>query len=166
MRRCARANDAAILYFSRRYDRAIEQCPAVLEMEPNFPRCHVGLIAYVEKGSLEEAVADPEKWRKVDDTPWIWSWQAYVYGHADQEERARRLLKKLQQLKGKREMDPAAILFAHIGMGDREQSFAWLENAYSQHSSGLTTLKVEPIYDPLRGDPRFQELLRRVRLAE
>jgi Flp pilus assembly protein TadD len=135
-------------------------------MEPNFPRCHVGLIAYVEKGSLEEAVADPEKWRKVDDTPWIWSWQAYVYGRAGQEERARRLLKKLQQLKGKREMDPAAILFAHIGMGDREQSFAWLENAYSQHSSGLTTLKVEPIYDPLRGDPRFQELLRRVRLAE
>jgi hypothetical protein len=63
-------------------------------------------------------------------------------------------------------MDPAAILFAYIGMGDREQSFAWLEKAYLQHSSVLTTLKVEPIYDPLRGDPRFQELLRRVRLAE
>jgi hypothetical protein len=63
-------------------------------------------------------------------------------------------------------MDPAAILRAHIGMGDKDQSFAWLEKAYSQHSNALTTLKVDPIYDPLRGDPRFQELMRRVGLAQ
>jgi Flp pilus assembly protein TadD len=74
-------------------------------------------------------------------------WQAYVYGRAGQEEQARRALKKLQQLKGKREMDPAAILFAYIGMGDREQSFAWLEKACLQHSlrSSRSTIHCEVI---------------------
>lgn len=51
-------------------------------------------------------------------------------------------------------------------MGEKDQAFAWLEKAYSQHSNALTKLKVEPAYDPLRGDPRFQDLLRRVRLAQ
>jgi hypothetical protein len=51
-------------------------------------------------------------------------------------------------------------------MGNKDEALAWLEKAYSQHSNVLTTLKVEPAFDPLRSDPRFQDLLRRVGLAD
>jgi hypothetical protein len=118
------------------------------------------VFAYVQKRMFAEALAD------IGNGPWIWSERAYVYGRSGQQVPARRALGKLEELNRRQRMDPAAILRAHIGMGDKDQSFAWLEKAYSQHSNALTTLKVDPIYDPLRGDPRFQELMRRVGLAQ
>jgi hypothetical protein len=63
-------------------------------------------------------------------------------------------------------MDPMVIASAYVGMGDSDQAIAWLEKAYAQHSNGLTVLAVDPAYDPLRGDPRFQDLLRRVGLTQ
>jgi hypothetical protein len=57
------------------------------------------------------------------------------------------------------------MMGAYVGMGKREESFDWLEKAYEDHSNSLTGLKVNPAYDWLRPDPRFQELMRRVRLA-
>jgi len=66
----------------------------------------------------------------------------------------------------RQEVDASAIIWAYIGMDNKDQSFAWLEKAYSQHSNILTTLKVEPGVDPLRDDPRFHDLLRRVGLDQ
>jgi hypothetical protein len=63
-------------------------------------------------------------------------------------------------------MDPAPMLYAYLGTDDREQIFNWFEKAYAEHSNVLTTLKVNPVYDPLRSDPRFKELERRVGLTE
>ena len=57
------------------------------------------------------------------------------------------------------------MLFRSAGIGDKEQALAWLERAYDQHSNILTTLKVDPAFDSLRSEPRFQEVLRRVHLA-
>jgi len=55
---------------------------------------------------------------------------------------------------------------AYAGMKDREQTIAWLEKAYTQHSPELVSLKVDPRFDDVRGEPRFQDLLRRVGLAQ
>jgi TolB-like protein/DNA-binding winged helix-turn-helix (wHTH) protein/Flp pilus assembly protein TadD len=159
-------DNGAILYFSRQYDRAIEQFRAVLDMEPNFPRAHLLVFAYVQKGLFPDALADIEKWRRIDDAPGIWSVQAYVYGRSGQRVEARRALEKLQQLNRRQRMDPAAIALAYVGMDNKDEAFAWLQKTYSEHSNALTALKVDPIYDPLRSDPRFQELLRRVGLAQ
>jgi hypothetical protein len=63
-------------------------------------------------------------------------------------------------------LDPATFIRPSIGMGNKEQAFVWLEKAYAQHSNAMARLKVDPLYDPLRGDPRFQDLLRRVGLAQ
>jgi TolB-like protein/Flp pilus assembly protein TadD len=158
-------DNGAILYFSRQYDRAIEQFRAVLDMEPNFPRAHLLVFAYAQKGLFADALGDIEKWRRIDDAPGIWYIEAYVYGRSGQQVAARRALEKLQQLNRRRQMDPAAIALAYVGMDNKDQAFAWLQKAYSEHSNVLTALKVDPIYDPLRSDPRFQELLRHVGLA-
>jgi uncharacterized OB-fold protein len=61
--------------------------------------------------------------------------------------------------------DPATFVVAYIGLDRKDRAFSWVEKAYAQHSNAMTGLKVDPIYDPLRGDPRFQQLLHRVGLA-
>jgi len=150
---------------TRQYDRAIEQFRAVLDMEPNFPRAHLLVFAYAQKGLFADALADIEKWRRIDKGPWTWAIAAYVYGRSGNQEEARRTLEKLKQLNQRRQMDPAAIVLVYVGMNSKEEAFNWFEKAYSEHSNALLTLKVGPIYDPLRSDPRFQDLLRRLGLA-
>lgn len=160
-----KADNGAILYFSRHYDAAIEQFHAVLDMEPNFPRAGLLTYAYIEKGSFAEALAELERWPPPPNNgPWSWAVHAYVYGRTGEQKKARRSLEKLEDWSRRQPMDPAAIVWAYAGIGDKEQTLAWLEKAYSQHSNALTSLKVEPGYDPLRTDPRFQNLLRRVGL--
>jgi TolB-like protein/DNA-binding winged helix-turn-helix (wHTH) protein/Flp pilus assembly protein TadD len=159
-------DNGAILYYSRQYDRAITQFRAVREMDPNFARTDFIELAYAQKGLFAEALTDIEKIRQPhDDRPWILSELAYVYGRSGQQAPAQRALEKLLELNRRQQVDAAAILWAYIGMGNKEQAFAYLEKAYAQHSNTLTTLKVEPRFDPLRSDPRFQDLLRRVGLS-
>jgi hypothetical protein len=90
---------------------------------------------------------------------------AYIYGRAGQLERARREAEKLEKL-SQHEQVMMTMLWAHLGVGDKEEALADLEKAYSQHYGFLITIKVEPALDPLRSDPRFQELLRRVGLSD
>jgi TolB-like protein/DNA-binding winged helix-turn-helix (wHTH) protein/Tfp pilus assembly protein PilF len=155
-----------ILYLSRDYDRAVAQVRGVLEMEPNFLQAHYILVfSLVQKGLFADALADVEKWRGSDETPWSLMMQAYVHGRAGQHVQARRAVEKLEQLQRHRPLDPAPLLLAHIGLGNKEAAFTWLDQAYSEHSTALPSLKVNPIYDPLRDDPRFQGLMRRIGLV-
>jgi hypothetical protein len=75
-------------------------------------------------------------------------------------------LEKLEKLSRHEQVDPITMLWAHLGMGDKEEALADLDKAYAGHFGILTTLKVEPAFDPLRSDPRFQDLLRRVGLTQ
>jgi TolB-like protein/DNA-binding winged helix-turn-helix (wHTH) protein len=159
------ADYAALLYFSRQYDRSIEEFRRVLEMEPNFPRAYIVIFPLVEKGYFTEALADVDKWKRVVDSPWPWAVQAYVYARSGQMAQARLSLEKLQHMDQRQFQDPAAILMAHVGMDNRDETFAWLQKCYDARSP-LTTLKVDPMYDPLRSDPRFQTFLHDVRLAQ
>jgi TolB-like protein/Tfp pilus assembly protein PilF len=161
------SDQGVILYYSRQYDRAIEQFRAVLDMDPGFSRAGMMTQAYVEKGLFKDALAFIESRRRLaDDGPWTWATLAYVYGRAGQPVQAHRALVKLEELNRHQQLDPGPFLGAYLGMGDKELAFAWLEKAYLQHSNVLAALKVEPCYDFLRGDPRFLDLMRRVGLAQ
>jgi serine/threonine-protein kinase len=126
---------------------------------------YILVFSLVEKGSFADALIDIEHWRRSDETPWNLMMQAYVYGRSGQPVQARQALGKLEQLNRQRPMDPAPILLAQLGLGNKEAAFACLEKAYSEHSTALPSLKVNPIYDPLRDDPRFDVLMRRIGLA-
>jgi TolB-like protein/Tfp pilus assembly protein PilF len=155
----------AFLYFARRYDSAIEQLNTVLEMEPNFPRAHMVAYAYAQKGEYDSALLDLQRWRGLESSPWIPAMKAYVYGRSGQHAQGREALHELEVLSRNHEVDPLLIAVAKIGMGDKDSAFVWLEKAYLQRSSGLNALKVDPLYDPLRSDPRFASLLQRVGLT-
>jgi len=161
------ADNGATLYYSRQYDRAIAQFRAVREMDPNFSRTGLIRSAYEQKGLYNVVLEEIEKWRRTyGDQPWTWSELAYVYGRSGQQAEAEHALQKLLQLDQRQPVDPAAIVWAYLGVGNKDQAFAYLEKAYQQHSSTVATLKVEPGFDPLRSDLRYQELLRRIRLAQ
>ena len=146
------------MYFLRQYDPAIEQLRTVLEMEPNFPRAHVLAFAYVQQGKFAEAIADVERWRQVDDRPWTWAALAYVYGRAGRAGDAQAAIAKLQQVNRGRRVDPGPFCIAYIG-NDNEQALGWLVKARAQHAQILTTLKVDPVFDPLRGRCAFSRTL-------
>jgi len=160
------ADDGAILYFSRQYDRAIKQLRAVLDMEPNFPRAHIVIGAYIEEGRFAEALADIKSWRRFEDSPWARAMEVYVCARSGNEVDAENGLKQLQLMNQRQAIDPIDLVFAYVGLNDKNHALAWLQRACSQHSPGLTALKVDPLYDPLRSDPRFHAALRRVGLAE
>jgi len=159
------SDNAAILLYARQYDRAIAQFNAVREMDPNFPRGLLIYAAYLHKGMFAEAQTVVEN-KFAANSPWQLANLAYIYGRTGKRAPAERELRELLDINGRQPVDPMVIVLAYIGMGDNDQAIAWLEKGYAAHSNGLTSIKVDPLYDPLRGDPRFQDLLRRVGLAQ
>jgi TolB-like protein/DNA-binding winged helix-turn-helix (wHTH) protein/Flp pilus assembly protein TadD len=160
-------DQGATLYFSRQYDRAIAQFLAVREMDPDFPHSTMIVHAYEQKGMFAEVLGEIEKNRRsTGDAPWLCSAEAYAYGRMGQAERARAALAKLEEWNRRQPVDAAAFVGPYIALGDKDRAFFWLEKAYAQHSNAMTWLKVGPMFDPLRSDPRFQDLLRRVGLAQ
>ena len=161
------ADNGAILYFSRQYDRAISRFQGVLDVDPSSARAHLIIAAYVQQGRFEDALANLDRWRQVSDGPWIWAWQAYVCGRAGDAVRAKRALQKLRKTSRTWGVDRARFFgVAYAGLNDNDKWLAWLQEAYRQHTNVPTSLKVDPLYDPLRNDPRFQDLLRRAGFGE
>ena len=156
-----------LLYYARDYDRAIEQFRVVLEMDPDFTHAHMIQNAYAAKGMYKEAIADIENGKRGAGLgPWYWSAKARVYGQWGHQAQAHQALQALEEMNKRHPVDPAPLAWAHMGMGHREDALRWLEKAYDQHSSGIITLKVEPIYDPVRSDPRFIEIMRKMQFPE
>ena len=161
-------DSASGLYFAREYDRAIAQFRSVLDMEPNFSHAHMLFSAYVQEGKFTEALDDVRTWdrEKDSDLVWVRASQAYIYGRAGQPAKARRLLEELIQSTRRHAVGPMIFVAPYVGLGDNDEAFVWLEKSVAAHSPGLIALKVDPIYDPLRRDPRFQDLLRRIGLTQ
>ncbi len=157
-----------ILYFSRQYDQAIEAYRKALEMQPNFSvaRWRLG-EAYEQKGMVEEAIAEYQQTLSVSKNPTIEVWLGHAYAVSGKKDKAQKILAELQK-RHKREPNwfyEIALIYA--GLGEREQAFAWLEKAYeNKEEASLALLKVEPMLDSLRSEPRFNELLKRLGLAE
>ena len=157
-------DNGAIYYFARQYDRAIERFQGVLDVDPSFGRAHMIIGAYVQQGRYKEALAVIDQWRRADrDGPWIYDWEIYVYGRMGDSVRARQLLQQLEKSTRRSRPDQApvfTIIDAYAGVGDKEKLLASLQKLYGQHTNLPTTYKVDPMYDILHNDPRFQEMLR------
>jgi len=160
------ADNGVILYSSRQYDRSIEKFRTAREMEPSFPRAQFLIAPYAEKGMFAEALADLEAERSRMDLRSYWVLQAYINGRAGRRAEAQRALRTFERLTRNQPVDAYLFVWAYLGTGDNDKVFAWLEKGFAQRSNALIALKAFPYYDPLRGDPRFQDLLRRVGLAE
>ncbi len=156
-----------ILFFMRQYDRAIDQFRRTLELDPNYVTAHEELgDAYEQKGMQREAVAEWGKALTLRGAGEQASSLERTYAASGFEMVVRALaqeqLAKLNERMKRGEYVPASdYVTAYTRLGDKEQAFAWLNKAVQERNGFLFVVKVNPIYDKLRGDPRFQELLRR-----
>ncbi len=159
------STDLADVYrFARQPDRAIEQYHKTLEIDPNFWLGHVlGGLAYRDKGDFQAAIESIEKARKIDDRePLALAALGTVYGAAGRRAEAQRVAGELLARSKTTYVSPwfLALVWARL---DQNRAFEWLEKAYEERF-WMNFLKSETALDPLRADPRFQELLRRVGL--
>ena len=160
------SDDCAILYYARRYDRAVQECQSVLQMEPGFGRALFLLTgAYVQLGRFADALnllSSPA----LSRDPWIWGNRAYIYGRSGRLAQARQAMETMQITNRRLQLDLGPTLAVdYAATGDKDQSFVWLQKCFEEHAPP-PDIKVNPAYDPLHGDPRFQEMLRRIGLAQ
>jgi TolB-like protein/DNA-binding winged helix-turn-helix (wHTH) protein/Tfp pilus assembly protein PilF len=153
---------------ARRYEEAGEQLRRVIAMDPNHYQAHwfLGHI-YAYNGQLDEAVAASEKAVSLSGrAPSALGMLGLVYGLSGRKGEATKILKELLEINERRYVTPAAVAYVYIGLGDKDRAFVWLEKAYQERSNYIAWLKVNPIVDSLRPDPRFADLVRRVGLSQ
>lgn len=154
--------------FARQYDQAIEQGRKTVELDANVPLAHYILgQAYEQRSMYEEAIAEFQKAISLSEAnPEMLMGLGYAYAVAGKKGEGRRLLDKLAALSKQRYVSPFYMAVMYLGLGDKEGALRWLEKAYEERSAELAYLHVEPWFDPLRTDPRFQDLLRRMNFAK
>jgi DNA-binding winged helix-turn-helix (wHTH) protein/TolB-like protein/Tfp pilus assembly protein PilF len=154
-----------ILYLAGRQDEAIEQCQKLLEIDPTFfpARRYLGL-AYEEKGLYDKAVAEFQRAKQLSGSPLIVALLGHAYAVSGKHGEAKQVLAELREIEAYRYVSPYTVAAIHAGLGDRDEAFRWLERAYEERDIWLMNLKVDPALRPLRTDPRFKDLSRRVGL--
>jgi TolB-like protein/DNA-binding winged helix-turn-helix (wHTH) protein/Flp pilus assembly protein TadD len=154
------------LFNAHRYDEAIREFRNALAARPDdeFPLAPLGWALFYNH-QAEEAIRVWEKAAAVTDrSPGIISTLIWAYARTGRRADALRLLGELKKRQQAGYVPAGAFVTAYLGLGDNNQAFAWLERAYQEQSNILIYSKVFPPYDSLRGDPRFQDLVRRVGL--
>jgi eukaryotic-like serine/threonine-protein kinase len=169
-----RPGELAFGYFlARQYDDAIAMYRKDLEKRPDNAHAHIQLgEAYVAKGMLEEGVGETQAGinldATLDKTPERWDrypMLAYAYAAAGRRDEALKVLGEQQRLAKQRYVSPYNFTIIYTGLGDKDEAFAWLAKAIEERSQLLSHLKSRPMFDPLRSDPRYAELLRKMNLA-
>ena len=153
-------------YFARDYKRAVEQYLSAIELDPGFVRVYWFLgQSYVQLGMFEEALGAYQKALRLSDHPLTLSFLGHAYGLCGRRDEALAVLARLSEMARERYVSPYFIALVHIGLGDKDQAFAWLDKVLAERFWVLSFLKIDATFDPLRSDPRYEALERRVEAA-
>ncbi len=152
---------AMYFYNARRYDESVSECHKALAFSPE------SVFAKWQLGTTLTAM------RKYDDAIQVFlsrkvptantNWMlGDAYGKSGRMREAREILNFLLEKRKNKYLWPTIIAVVYSGMGDKDHAFEWLETAYKEHEYWLPKLRVDPMFDPLRSDPRFAELVKRM----
>jgi serine/threonine protein kinase/tetratricopeptide (TPR) repeat protein len=153
-------------YWAGQYDRALGELGHTAELNRNFflTRLYLG-FAQAGKGRFDLAIAEAEAARRLEpNDPSPVTLYGYACARAGRRAEALQALEDLRTMSEKRFVSALMVAPIHVGLGDRDKAFEFLEKAYEERSGRLVYLGVERAFDPLRSDRRFQDLLRRLRL--
>jgi TolB-like protein/DNA-binding winged helix-turn-helix (wHTH) protein/Tfp pilus assembly protein PilF len=156
-----------ILYDSRQFDKAVKQSQSVLELDPNFDHARALIIpSYFQLGRSDEAVDLINRWADREQGPWTLAWKVAVYSRSGYAEEARRAVAKLEQISRLRTDRTPTLLLGYLNAGEKDRAIELLQRAYSEHSNVIVQIKVDAMYDPIQSDPRFRDLLQRIKLSQ
>jgi TolB-like protein/Tfp pilus assembly protein PilF len=157
---------AWILFQAHRYDDAIRESKSALAIQPDNAGDLTGLgFALIANNQPVDAIPGLEKAVSLSGSPAAIGILIRAYAHAGRRGDALRLLAELKRRRKAGYIPAGAFVNAYLGLGDNEQAFYWLEQAYKEQSNILQFLKTHPYFDPIRNDPRFADLVRRVGLG-
>jgi len=156
-----------LFMLTRRYSEAMEEYRQMLELDCFFYKAFTAMgRAYTQMGMYEEAITMLQKGRSLSgEIPNILGALGQTYALASRPADARRLLEELSELTKRRHVASSCFALIHLGLGEKERALEWLENGCQNREGPMVALRVHPAYDDLRGEPRFQTLLRRIGLA-
>jgi adenylate cyclase len=153
-------------YWARRYDEAINQYQKSIEMDPNHPLVYIGLgPVYEQKGMYDEAIPAYQKAVKPSGrTSTILGLLGHAYAASGRRGEALKILDELKEMSKQKYVSPYDMAVLYTGLGEKDRAIEQLNKAYEERAGWVISLKVEPLFDPLRSDPRFADLARRMRL--
>ena len=157
---------AFIFFHAHRYDDAIRESRSALAVQPDNALTLMDLgFELIADGKPAEAIPVLERARTLSPgSPAVTGVLVRAYAHAGRRDDAMRLLAELKVRETEGYVPAAAFVNAYLGLDDKEQAFHWLEEAFKEQSNILQFLKTHPYFDPIRGDPRFSDLVHRVGL--
>jgi TolB-like protein/DNA-binding winged helix-turn-helix (wHTH) protein/Tfp pilus assembly protein PilF len=157
-----------ILFQARRYDDSIRELRSFLAVHPDDAIAHLTLaFPMIVNGQAEETIPDLEKTASMmHRSPGALELLATAHARAGHRAEALRLLKELRQRRKTGYVQATSFINPNLGLGNYDEAFVWFERAYHEREGILQWLKVHPFFDPVRGDPRFADLLHRVGLDE
>ena len=155
-----------ILYLARRYDHEIEQFQNLLEIDQNYWVAYNNLArAYAGKGMYKKAIVEAQKAIELSGRNMMAiATLGYIYALAERRDEARKVLDDLLELSKKEHVASFYVALVYTCLGQKDQAFECLEKAYEEHDVYLSQLKVFPLFDSLRSDPRYKALLKKMNL--
>ena len=153
-----------MLLFAHQYDQAIEQYRKTLDLDSSFVRAHIQLgQVYGQKGQYEEAISELKKAISLNsEDNYAIQLLGYMYAISRRTSEAYKALEELKERGKRTHVLPYDIAVIYVGLGEKDRAFEWLEKSFAERDEGLLYLRVDPVLDSLRSDPRFADLLRRV----
>jgi TolB-like protein/DNA-binding winged helix-turn-helix (wHTH) protein/Tfp pilus assembly protein PilF len=160
------ADLADALCIAHLYDESVQQSRRTLEMDPNFAIAHYELgQAFEQKRMHNEAIGEFQRAIELSgDNDVFYANLAYAYAHSGKKEEAIKIAKDLEDQLSERSSTDASIALIYVGLDDKDQAMIWLNKAYQARFN--PSILMRPVFDPLRSDARFQDLLRRIGLPQ
>jgi len=153
------------LYHARRYDEAIQQYQKTLEIDPSFFPTHFSLgRAFEQKGMHDKALAEYETLTSLSRDSLGIAALGVIYAVMGKRDEAMKMIDELVAASEREYLSPHLVAQVYAALGDKERALDWLEKAYREHSAGLVSLKVDPVWDPVSDEPRFVSLLEKTGL--
>lgn len=163
-----REGRAYLMTLSHRYGEAMEQLKALREMDPTFHKAWTSMgRVYTLLGDYAAAITMYQKGRSIaGDVPSLLGALGQAYALGGRTDDAKELLSQLLEMARHRHVSSTAFAILHLGLGEQGRALDWLETGVEQRDLSMGPLNVHPIYDAIRGEPRFQAVLRRMRLID
>jgi len=154
---------AYFLYHARRYDDAIVQARETLKLDPASTLAHHLLgCCLLWKGDTAGAIAEFQRSKIMVAGAWYQGLLGYAYAISGDRPKAEQILRELEQMAKRQYVSTTAFADIHLGLGEKEKAFDWLDKSYQDQESACWYLKVDPIYDSVRNEPRFQALIQKI----
>ena len=153
-------------YLAHQYDLALEQGRNTEELDANFAAAHLLLGEdYVQVGQPDRGLAELQTAANLSgNSPLYLAQVAVAYASAGKTSEALKIIAQLQSISNTRYVSPYGLAQIYAALGDKEQTFKWLQIAFDDRAVWMSYLAVDPVFDNLRSDQRFQDLLRRTHL--